>query len=477
MSTVNKMINAEMTVVELKAAAKAHSLKGYSKLRKAELLHLLDGTRVGGANENIIDDPVPNIQVPTLTPSSYVPTSYVRKFYDGTKSAIKEFANWIVSYIPPEPKRIVNEKLEALKTKVNTIFNKLKKFEIRESNTAIGGFAKQYTIDGKEGIDAVSFFNSVRQQVISQISANRMTKINIVLTCTMERVDIKSGEVTTLEFPFVSKTEVVLASTDVSNLYKNAADKISEAMANFQMRGSNWRFKAVVRMEINTAIYKPLKGSSYIPLPPILANKKAIINMKNKDDQCLKCCIARALNPVDKDPERITKKLRIQAEKLTWNEVKFPVSLNDIDKFERHNVGISINVFGYERDVYPLRLSKVCDQVSDSKIIDLLLIANASTQHYCLIKNLSRLLRCQTGDHTLHYCRRCLNGFRDLKSLAKHNEYCSQHDAVKPKLKEPGTVLQFKKYNNSMRVPFIVYADFESFIKSINSCLPKPEKS
>ena len=117
MSTVNKMVNAKMTVVELKAAAKARGFKRYSKLRKAELLHLFDGTRVGGANENIIDASAPNIKVPTLTPSPYVPASYVQKFYDMTKSAINQFANWIVSYIPPEPKRLVNEKLEALKQK------------------------------------------------------------------------------------------------------------------------------------------------------------------------------------------------------------------------------------------------------------------------------------------------------------------------------------------------------------------------
>src|SRR5271157_3498339 len=117
------------------------------------------------------------------------------------------------------------------------------------------------------------------------------------------------------------------------------------------------------------------------------------------------------------------------------------------------------------------------DNVCESKNVDLLLIANDSTQHYCLIKSLSKLLRSQTGDHTLHICRRCLNGFRVLKSLAKHNEYCSQHDAVKPQLPEPGTMLQFENYNRSMRVPFIVYADFESFIKPIGSCQPNPGES
>src|SRR5271157_1231131 len=340
MSSVNKMINSHMKVPELKAAAKARGLKGYSRLRKAELIQLVYGAHVGGANENILDSPVPDIQVPTLSPSPYVPTSLVRKIYDKTKATIKAvvkaatkapakaatfaaakaatFANWIVSLISPEPKRIVNEKREASNTKVDT---NLKKFEIRESKSAIKGFAKQYTIDGMEGIDAVSFLNSVRPQVISQISRNPMTKINIVLTCIMERVDMKSGEVITAECPFVSKTEVVLAATDVNELYNNVRDKILESMANFQRQGSNWRFKAVVKMDINSAIYKPLKGKSYIPLPAVLADKKAIINMKNEDDQCFKWCVSRALNPVDEHPERITKELQIQAEKLIWNDI------------------------------------------------------------------------------------------------------------------------------------------------------------
>ena len=130
-----------------------------------------------------------------------------------------------------------------------------------------------------------------------------MTKINLILTCTMEHTDMKSGEVITAEVPFVSKTEAVLAATDVDSLYKNARDKILEAMANFQMGGSNWIFKAVVRLDVNTAIYKPLRGSSYIPFPSVLANKKAIINMQNQDDECFKWCVAKALNPVDKDQE------------------------------------------------------------------------------------------------------------------------------------------------------------------------------
>jgi len=204
-----------------------------------------------------------------------------------------------------------------------------------------------------------------------------------------------------------------------------------------------------------------------------LANKKAIINLKNTDTECFKWCVVRAMNPVEKNSERITKNLRKQAEQLNWKGIAFSMTLKDIDKFERNNDGISVNVFGYESCIYPLRLSKHQRET----IIDLLLIANDATSHYCLIKNLRGLLRKQAGNGYMHYCRRCLNGFRRKESLDKHQTYCDNHEAVRIELPKHGTKLSFKNYNRSMKVPFVVYADFESFVKPIDTCQPDPSKS
>ena len=62
--------------------------------------------------------------------------------------------------------------------------------------------------------------------------------------------------------------------------------------------------------------YVPVGGSSYIPLLKFLASKKAIINLKNEDDECFKWAITRALNPVDKNSERIDKELRERSKVL-----------------------------------------------------------------------------------------------------------------------------------------------------------------
>ena len=164
-------------------------------------------------------------------------------------------------------------------------------YKIHEINSAIKGFTNQYTIDGSDGIDAISFLNDVQPQVTDLMSKNRQKKINFILTCTMEKIDIKTGDTLSVNAPFLSKTGIVLDATDVRELYQNASYKVMESMANFQMQGSNWRFKRVVKLDSNTAVYKPLKGNSYISLPKTLAERKAIINMQIKDEHCFKWCI------------------------------------------------------------------------------------------------------------------------------------------------------------------------------------------
>ena len=76
-----------------------------------------------------------------------------------------------------------------------------------------------------------------------------------------------------------------------------------------------------------------------------------------------------------------------------------------------------------------------------------------------------------------HFCLRCLNPFWCQESLNKHQEYCGNHESVKIELPKKGTMLEFKNYHRSEKVPFIIYADFECYIKPMQSCEPNPESS
>lgn len=220
-------------------------------------------------------------------------------------------------------------------------------FEIREARSALRRFTTQFIIEGRNGYSPQSFFNDTRQAVTNLLKNNRRTKVKLILRCNMERISLVSETGTIVEpAAFHSNVEVNLEATDEDELYNVMVDRALETMATFQMRGSNWTFQSIIALEIHTVAYRPLRGSSYIKLPEVLAKKKAIINMKNKDEKCFTWSILRALNPIENNPDRIDKTLKAKEDTLNMKDIEYPVTLKAIDRVEKQNPSISINVFG-----------------------------------------------------------------------------------------------------------------------------------
>ena len=76
------------TVVQLKAIAKERGIRGYYKLRKAELICVLEATTLVEQQSNIFDEPIPNDPTPVLQPTPWRPSNVSSK----VKQNIKNFA-------------------------------------------------------------------------------------------------------------------------------------------------------------------------------------------------------------------------------------------------------------------------------------------------------------------------------------------------------------------------------------------------
>ena len=243
--------------------------------------------------------------------------------------------------------------------------------------------------------------------------------------------------------------------------------ELKEKLANYLRNGSGWYFKEVISFEIHIVDYKPIKGSSYIPLPNFIMRKNAIINIKNEDDKCFLWSVLRYLHPKQIHGERLTDLIKYEND-LNFKGIEFPVKVKDIQKFENQNPNLpGINVFSINDNnkIYPLRLN----QKDAKKSIDLFLFSKDENQHYSLIKNFSRLTRSQITSNCkkIHICKKCFTHFTKKYLFKRHSRHCNKNETVAVKMPTKNSILKFQNHFKKLPIPFTIYADFECFTMPI----------
>jgi len=272
---------------------------------------------------------------------------------------------------------------------------------------------------------------------------------------------------------FRSHCITTVNNNDINTNLNEAIEKISKALATYQREGSGWLLSHILHVDLYVAQYTPIKGSSYLPLPKKLKDKKAILNIQNNDNQCFKWCILAALHPIDRkdQPQRI-QHYRPYEHELNFEGIEFPVTIDKIPKFEKQN-GIAVNVFGFEDGtLFPVHIT---EQRFDTHV-DLLLYSQGQQNHYCLIRKLNRLLSDQSKyKGTMFRCPYCLHGFVRKSLLEDHQTRCSKHGAQKIELpNDENMFLSFKEIQKQLKAPFVIYADFESLTTKIHSASQDP---
>ena len=173
---------------------------------------------------------------------------------------------------------------------------------------------------------------------------------------------------------------------------------------------SRWTVESIDNQYVKIVKYKPLKGSTYMELPPELGNTtKGLINLQSNDNECFRWCHIRHSNPQEIHPDRIKKCDKEHKKNLDYTNVTFPVTQKDYRQIEMMN-NIDINVFGYEKqEPYPIYISK--EKFTD--MLNLLLITKGKEQHSVLIKDFSKFMYNQTKHkERKHFCMHCLQCFR-----------------------------------------------------------------
>ena len=131
-----------------------------------------------------------------------------------------------------------------------------------------------------------------------------------------------------------------------SDTYDIIREICSSFLHNYQeefkiVKGSYFLFESVDLVDYKLHRVRLMRGGSYVKSPEWLANKKATINPKNKNDyECLRWSIISALNYneiMKKEFENIFKKIKHE-------DKDFSSHKRDWENFEQNNESIALNV-------------------------------------------------------------------------------------------------------------------------------------
>ena len=359
--------------------------------------------------------------------------------------------------------------------------------KVELEKTAFSDLFSKYKISGN-GMDIPNYLSYIKKDVFYPIEDHLIEgniKVQLILKVLTYVGNYGEENYKEDNTYFHSITKLITWSTDLDEWYdKEVTDHILESFSSYEGKGSGWKFMGIQYLEMLVTKVKHFGGSSYIELPLEIKNKKACVNVKNNNQECFKYSILAALHydEIKFNPERPSKYTK-WINDLNFNGIDFQVDLKDIDKFECKNP-YRINVLGYEnKEIYPLRISnKNCDELT----INLLLINDKNEEikdeklssevknnnHYVWIKDLSRLLSKQISNYNgkRFICIRCFNYFKLESTFKKHEEICKNIDFIKTLVPKPETFIEFKNYKKMIKVPFVIYADFETINKKKYQC-------
>ena len=235
---------------------------------------------------------------------------------------------------------------------------------------------------------------------------------------------------------------------------------------NFEKLSKNSRdqFLCFKKLEINIFKYLALKKhmGSYIELPKSL-QRQVLINIKNADDYCFIWSYIRYINPLNKNPNRITKEdkklFNNIYEKLKYFDFLLKISKNNIEKIEDIlEINICILSADENNNVFPM-LSFENNHKNDLNLFHY-------KDHICLIKDLNKYLyRNNKNKNKTYFCSRCLNSFISEKNLNNHKNLCLKYNKNSEKLVLPkeNSILKFEKIEDMIKTPFTIYYDIETF--------------
>ena len=188
---------------------------------------------------------------------------------------------------------------------------------------AFGRAYRRYRTDGRPRMDPDTFFNRIKSQLI--VTLKKESKGRSIKVQTTTWIRFKQDE-ELVEPAFNSRMMNVHNLSEINEIVNEMIAHMKGQIEKPALLNSRFVFDEVLFMDIDFHQLSLTRGSSYVPLPKWLANKKAIINPRNEDQECFKWAVIAASRweEIGKNPQRISN-LKKFVKNFHWSGIKFPL--------------------------------------------------------------------------------------------------------------------------------------------------------
>ena len=207
----------------------------------------------------------------------------------------------ITPFYSPEAIEEIRDKVRRAKEKVQVIEKKALKNNVKSFEVITPFYQK----DPRKLFALTQ--NDITQKLAEHLEKKGPFKFSVTLQVNLKTGITENGQdlLTFREPYFNSSTFTIMNSDEIEEALERAVEEILNKIAIWISEGSGWVIKNIISHFVNIVSYVPLRGSSYLPLPEELRNsRKGLINIKNNDNECLRWCHIRHLNPLKKHNER-----------------------------------------------------------------------------------------------------------------------------------------------------------------------------
>ena len=270
------------------------------------------------------------------------------------KNRLNEWYDWLVDYVPKPIKNAVSKAFPRAKNSILGLYGGAKKtlkdivekeseeeqqqeeqdadLTLHEHERVLKGAYRSFVIPGAPKTDIDSYFDQTKSHIKTLIKnqLKEMGSAKVIMNLWVRRKkrimplieldpeDAKNAQnpddgttgdnYIRVKMPFNHLMTEFFDASDINDLMQCMPAYVKAQTENPKFPKSGFTLDKLMRLYINVHSLGLTWGSSYIELPEWLKSEKAVINLQNKDEECFKWLIIKALHhkEIKHHPERIS---------------------------------------------------------------------------------------------------------------------------------------------------------------------------